>query len=106
MRVLITKDKIVLLALLCPVASPSHAGAPAAGCVIAGPADPSVDGDLDGIRLRVDDPKPAPATSDRARVTPGPSERTEPAAPEVRQTPAGGETGFRSPKTEEGKHHD
>jgi len=54
--------------------------------------DPSVDGDLDGILLRVGDPKPTPATSDRARVAPGPSERTAPAAPEIRQAPAGGES--------------
>lgn len=42
---------------------------------------------------RAEDTKPEPATSARARVAPGPSERNEPAAPEVRQTPAGGQTG-------------
>ena len=42
---------------------------------------------------RAEDPKPEPATSDSARVAPGPSERNEPAAPEVRQTPVGGQTG-------------
>jgi hypothetical protein len=42
---------------------------------------------------RAEDIKPEPATSDRARVAPGPSERNEPAAPEVRQTPVGGQTG-------------
>ncbi len=42
---------------------------------------------------QAEDIKPEPATSDRARVAPGPSERTEPATPEVRQTPVGGQTG-------------
>lgn len=32
------------------------------------------------------------ATSDRARMASGPSERSEPASPEVRQSPAGGRT--------------
>jgi len=106
MRIFVAENTLVLLALLCSAASPSQAGAHSAGCVTAGPADPSVDGDLDSILLRVDGPKSAPATSERARVAPGPSERTAPAAPEVRQTPAGGETGPRSPGPEEGKRHD
>ena len=93
MHASVAQTTIALLALLCPAAPPLHAGATATGCIAAGPEDPSVDGDLDDILLRVDDPKPAPATSDRARVAPGPSERTEPAAPEVCQTPASGETG-------------
>ncbi len=42
---------------------------------------------------QAEDIKPEPATSDRARVAPGPSERNEPAAPEVRQAPVGGQTG-------------
>ena len=42
---------------------------------------------------RAEDAKPEPATSDRARIAPGPSERNEPAVAEVRQTPAGGQTG-------------
>jgi len=33
---------------------------------------------------------PEAATSDSARVAPGPSERTAPAAPDVRQAPPGG----------------
>lgn len=91
MRNVTAETTLALLGLLCSSPPPLHAGVPAAGCVIAGPAGPSVDGNLDDILLRVDDPKPAPATSDRARVARGPSERTAPAAPEVRQTPAGGE---------------
>ena len=41
---------------------------------------------------RAEDVKPERATSSRARVAPGPSERNEPAAAEVRQTPVGGQT--------------
>jgi hypothetical protein len=74
---------------------------------LVGPMDPSVDGDL----MQVDDPKPEPATSDRARVAPGPSERKEPASSEVRQTPAGGQTGGKPESgkpdgAEEGKRRD
>jgi len=65
---------------------------------IAGPMDPSLDGNL----LKIKDAKPEPATSDRARVAPGPSERTLPAAPEVRQTPAGGETRGESDRSPDG----
>ncbi len=68
---------------------------------------PTVDGDL----MPLDDPKPEPATSVRARVAPGPSERREPASSEVRQTPAGGQTGGKpeggTPDgAEEGKRRD
>jgi len=95
MRIFVAETTLIILGLLCSPASLSHAGAPAAGCVIAGPGDPSVDGDLDGMPLRPADPQPAPAASDRARVALGPGERKEPAAPEVRQTPAGGQSGGR-----------
>lgn len=47
---------------------------------------------MGGAVLRVANEKPEPATSDSARVAPGPSERNEPAAAEVRQTPVGGQT--------------
>lgn len=60
---------------------------------------------------RAEDIKPEPATSDRARVAPGPSERKEPASSEVRQTPAGGQTGGKPESgkpdgAEEGKRRD
>ena len=93
MHILDAETPLIILGLLCLAASPTTAGALAAGCVMAGPMDPSVDGDLDGILLRAGNLNPAPATGDRARIAPGPSERATPATPEVRQVPAGGETG-------------
>ena len=97
MRVVVAETTLIILGLLCSAPPQPQAAVHGrqhlvAGLADASPADPSVDGDLDGILLRVDDPKPEPATSDRARVAPGPSERKEPAAPEVRQTPVGGQT--------------
>ena len=85
---------------LLPLQSPAAART---GTVdVAGPMDPSVDGDLTEIA----DAAPAPATSNAARVAPGPSERTAPAAPEVRQTPAGGEKVPKPCEAKKGKCHD
>jgi len=67
-----------------------------------GRTDSSADGDL----LRVDNPKPEPATSDRARVAPGPSERKEPASPEIRQTPVGGQTEGKPAGAEQDRRHE
>lgn len=67
---------------------------------LTGPMDPSVDGDLS----QVDDHKPGPATSDR--VAPGPSECAEQAAPEVRHTPAGGQTGGKRARAEQDKRRE
>lgn len=91
MRLIHAAALLATAGLTSPVVQ-AHAAKSMTAAEVAGPMDPSVDGDLDGVLLWVDDPKPAPATSDSARVAPGPSERTAPAAPEVRQTPAGGET--------------
>ena len=79
--------------------SPAHAASqPAAGTL------------MGGAVLRVADEKPEPATSDSARVAPGPSERNEPAAAEVRQTPVGGQTIGGTTGTpaapEQGRHRD
>jgi len=68
----------------------------------AGPMDPTVD----GVLLQVNDPKPEPATSDGARVAPSPSERKEPAAPDTRQTPAGGQTEGTRDGAEPGNRHE
>lgn len=59
---------------------------------------------------RAEGVKPEPAASDRARVASGPSERNEPAAAEVRQTPVGGQTAggaMGAPSApEQGKRHE
>jgi hypothetical protein len=95
-------------ASLSGLASPSgYPLPPLTGSALTGPMDPTVDDDL----LQVDDQKPEPATSDRARVAPGPSERKEAAMPEVRQTPAGGQAagkpdGSKPAGAEEGKRDD
>jgi len=103
MRIFVAETSLIILGLLCSAAPPSNAGAPATECTIAGPEDPSVDSDLEGIMLWVDNPSPAQATSNRVRIAPGPSERAE---PEVCQTPAGGQTVPSSPKVNKDKPHD
>ena len=95
---------------------PVAVAVPIFACMIGGlPVRPAAiapeDGALaDGALLQAAGDKPEPATSDRARVAPGPSERNEPAAPEIRQTPAGGQTSGgtqgKPDAAEQGKHND
>lgn len=101
MRITVTLTNLIILGLVCSSAPYSHAAtpaAPASGCSIAGPEDPSVDGDLEGILLRIEGPKSTPATSDC--VAPDPSKCAEPALPEVRPAPADGQTVPRFPEEE------
>ncbi len=115
MRVAVAETMLIILSLLCSAPPQAQAAVHGRHHLVAGladawPADPSVDGDLDDILLRAGDEKPEPATSDRARVAPGPSERNEPAAAEVRQTPVGGQTAGGTTGTpaapEQDKRHD
>jgi hypothetical protein len=75
---------------------------PPKGVANSGPVAPLV---TEGL-IWVVDPKPEPATSDRARIASGPSERKEAATPEIRQAPVGGQTGGKSAGTEREKHYD
>ena len=81
MRLIHAAALLATASLIGSAVQPSRAAVPVAAADAVGPMDPCVDGDL----FAVADPKPAPATSDAARVAPGPSERTAPAAPEVGQ---------------------
>ena len=91
MRIIVAETTLIILGLLC--SAPLNAAAPGAGCSIQGPEDPSVDGDLEDAVPQLGDLKTAPATSDC--VAPDPSNCAEPASPEVRQVPTGGQTGPR-----------
>lgn len=105
MRIVVAKPMLIAASLLCSILRPIQATACGAECSIAGPAGPLVDGDLDADPLVNADlgAEPSPvdqtkhdtvgsaATSDAARIAPGPSERAAPGAPSVRQSPPGGQ---------------
>ncbi len=102
MRICVPKSTLIILGLLCLAAPYSNAGAPAIECTIAGPEDPSVDGDLDGVLWQVDDPTsvPAPSGCGRPRV----SECARPASCEVRITQSRGRAGPQFPDDKEKAH--